>query len=82
METFWEHRKAEAIKTQLRRAINLARTNPDYQMKHPNECRDNPSHKILTQCHPEAKKRIIQEMTKKHHNAEMPTVERPKRLNR
>ncbi len=82
MTSFWEHRKKVAIDTQLRRAIHLARCNIDYQVKHPNECRDNPEHKLLKKCHPEAEKRIRKDMEKLQARAEMPTVERPKRLNR
>ncbi len=50
--------------TEKRRSIHLARTNIDYQIKYPNEVRNNPEKKILLQCHPEAASRI-------HHECEV-----------
>ncbi len=52
----WPKQCEKALKKKLQRAISLARTNPDYRIKHPNECRDNPECKVLSECHPEAKK--------------------------
>ncbi len=80
--SFWEKQKVKALKHQLQRAIHLARCNPDYQIDHPNECRNNPDHKILKECHPEAKKRIEKLVMKKQHFSEVPNVERPHRYNR
>ncbi len=65
MTSFWE--KQKALAKQLDRAIHLARTNIDYQVAHPNECRDNPDHKILAKCHPEAEKRITKKVLKIQH---------------
>ncbi len=82
VETFWQKRRRVAIDTQFRRAINLARCNPDYIRRYPQEHKQNPECKILKECHPEAKKRIEKEMLIKQHSHEMPQVDRPKRLNR
>ncbi len=78
----WPKVTNRALLHQLQRAIDLARCNPDYQIKYPNECRNNPDHKVLHDCHPEAKKRICDEHEKIIKLAAVPDVERPKRLNR
>ncbi len=78
----WKKACSRALQKKLERAIHLARTNPDYQIKYPNECRDNPSKKILSCCHPEAKLRILEEHEKILTLAVVPVVDRPKRLNR
>ncbi len=82
MESFWVRRKRIAIETQYERAINAARCNPDYQRKYPQEHKSNPECKILKACHPDAKKRIEKEMLIKQRSSVIPTVERPKRMNR
>ncbi len=78
----WPKQIQKALEKKKYRAIHLARTNPDYQLKHPNECRDNPDRKVLTCCHPEAEKRILEEHEKMLRLAVVPSVERPKRMNR
>ncbi len=78
----WAKQCEKALQHKETRAIHLARTNPDYQMKYPNECRDNPEKKVLTCCHPEATKRILEEHEKILRLSIVPDVERPKRLNR
>ncbi len=78
----WHHCCKRALEHKLTRAIHLARTNIDYQTKYPNETRDNPEKKVLNHCHIEAKKRIIIEYEKILTNAQIPLVDRPKRLNR
>ncbi len=78
----WEKQCEKAYQHQLERAIHLARTNPDYQIKYPNECRENPERKLLKCCHPEAQKRILEKHEKILALAIVPIVDRPKRLNR
>ncbi len=78
----WPKAIHRALEKKKHRAIHLARTNPDYKIAHPNECRDNPENKILLCCHPEAEKRITEEHIKMIKLSVVPTVERPKRLNR
>jgi len=78
----WHKATHRALEKQLYRAIHLARTNIDYQIKYPNECRDNPTGKKLEHCHPEAQKRILKEHEKILMLAIVPDVDRPKRLNR
>ncbi len=78
----WPYCITRALQHKKYRAIHLARTNIDYQIQHPNETRDNPEKKVLTHCHKEAEKRIIEEHEKMIRLAIIPTVERPKRLNR
>ncbi len=76
----WPIQRQKALKHQFQRSIDLARTNIDYQVEFPNECRDNPDHKNT--CHPEAKKRLIKKHEKILANAVVPPVDRPTRLNR
>ncbi len=78
----WEICVKRALKHKLYRAIHLARTNPDYMIKYPNETRGNPDKKVLLHCHKEAEKRIIEEHEKMIKLSIVPIVERPKRLNR
>ncbi len=78
----WPHQLHNALLHQMQRSIDLARTNPDYKIKHPNECRDNPDCKVLKECHPEAKKRLLEEHEKIIRLASVPDVDRPQRLNR
>ncbi len=78
----WEKACKRALAKKQYRSIQLARTNPDYRMKYPNECRDNPECKVLTECHPEAQKRILEEHEKILQLAIVPPVDRPKRMNR
>ncbi len=56
--SFWDKQKKRILAKNLENSIHLARCNPDYQLLHPNECRENPEHHVLSQCHPEAHKRI------------------------
>ncbi len=72
----WEKARNRALAHMLYRAIHLARTNPDYRIQHPNECRDNPECKVLQHCHPEAEKRIHKEHEKILALAVVPSVER------
>ncbi len=60
----------------------MSRTNPDYRLKFPAEVAKNPTRKVLLDASPEAKKRILHEHEVRVRNNIMPTVERPKRLNR
>ncbi len=78
----WHKATERAIQHQYYRAIHLARTNPDYQVDFPNECRDNPEKKVLNHCHIEAKKRLDHRHEQILRNAMVPVVERPERLNR
>ncbi len=76
----WKKACDRALKKQYYRSIQLARTNSDYQVKYPNECRDNPDGKNI--CHPEAKKRLLEAHEKILRLSIVPSVERPKRMNR
>ncbi len=78
----WPDQITKALQKKLQRAISLARTNQDYKLLHPNECRDNPQHKILDHCHPEAEKRIIKEQEIKLRKSIVPTPKRPARFNK
>ncbi len=78
----WKKATTRALQHQLTRAIHLARCNPDYQIKYPNECRDNPESKILAECHVDAQKRIIDSHEKILKNSVVPVVDRPKRFSK
>ncbi len=78
----WEKMQHRAYQKKLYRAIHEARTNPDYQLAHPSECRTNPESKVLSHCHPEAEKRIKRQHSITIRKATVPTVIRPPRLNR
>ncbi len=78
----WKKATARALQKQYYRSIQLARTNITYQLEHPNECRDNPDHKLLDHCHPEAQKRILEKHEKILSQSVVPVVDRPVRLNR
>ncbi len=43
----WKMAKNRALVKQLQRAISLATCNPDYAIKYPHECRDNPDNKLF-----------------------------------
>ncbi len=78
----WKLATARALKHQYQRAIDEARTNITYQVKYPNETRENPDHKVLHHCHAEAKKRLLENHEKILMSSTVPSVERPKRVNR
>ncbi len=78
----WEKATKRALEKKLYRAIHLARTNLDYQITYPSECRENSEKKILSCCHPEAKKRITHDHLKILQLSVVPAVDRPKRMNR
>ncbi len=78
----WEHSIERALEKQLYRSIHLCRTNPDYRLKYPAEFKENPSGKLLTVPTASARKRILHEHEVRIRNNIVPTVERPKRLNR
>ncbi len=78
----WKKAVDRQLEKTLHRAIHLARTNPDYKTLHPNECRDNPSNKILPHCHKEAEIRILKEHASRVKSNTVPAVERPARVNR
>ncbi len=78
----WKKAQDRALEKQKQRSIQLATCNPDYQIEHPSECRANPEHKLLHQCHPEAEKRIIEKHLKTLRKAIVPSVQRPMRPNR
>ncbi len=82
LETFWQRQCRKSLEKQLYRAIHLARTNIDYQLEYPSEVRANPEGKVLLECHPEAKKRIMEKHEKCLKLAIVPSVKRPERLNR
>ncbi len=78
----WKKATDRALKHQLERAIHLARCNIDYQVKYPNECRQNAENRVLFECHVEAHKRILECHEKILKNSLVPTVDRPKRLSK
>ncbi len=78
----WKKATDRALKHQYTRAIHLARCNPDYQIKYPSECRENPESLVLPECHVEASKRILHDHEKILKNSLVPTVDRPKRLSK
>ncbi len=79
---FWKKQRDKAIAHRLIRSIHLQRGNLDYQIKYPNESADNPNNVIKTSPHPEAKIRITKEFATMMKRANVPSVIRPKRLNR
>ncbi len=85
MTSFWEQAKLKYLEHCKYRAIHLARCNPDYYINHTQEHKDQLSqsekHCFNHHC-PEADKRITKEVEVKQRYALVPTVERPKRLNR
>ncbi len=78
----WIKHQKKSLDKALYRSIHLARCNPDYQLKFPSECRDNPSRHVLHKCHPEAEKRIMHDHSVRLHMVTPPIVKRPERLNR
>ncbi len=78
----WKMATERALQKKYTRDISLKTCNPDHQIEFPHECRDNPEHKLLKECHPEAKKRILEKFRKHLIQQTVPVVERPKRLNR
>ncbi len=78
----WHLHQEKALQKKLYRAIHLARTNADYQLKYSSECRGNPERNVLHDCHPEAQKRIEHDHGIRVQMTTPPTVDRPKRLNR
>ncbi len=78
----WKMATERALQKKLYRAIQLARNNPDYQLKYPQEHKQNPEGKVLSHCHKDAEIRITKEHITTLRNSQVPSVERPKRLNR
>jgi len=78
----WKMATERALQKKLYRAIQLARTNPDYQLKYPQEHKQNPNQKVLDHCHKDAEIRITKEHITILRNSQVPPVDRPKRLNR
>ncbi len=78
----WPWAQDRAERKQEYRSIHLARCNSDYQIEHPEEVRCNPESKILSCCHPEAKKRIHKKHLQILQKATVPTTEKPPRMNR
>ncbi len=95
MTLFWKKAKHRALLHQLERSKHL-RTNITYKIKYPNECRncdvdyqigtkknkDGKLRPVYIKVNPEAAKRITEEVQKLQAAATVPTVERPKRINR
>ncbi len=81
-KTFWEKQITKAQVIVCSRTIHQSRTNPDYIMKHPAECRGNPEKKILSHPHPEAKKRVLHELKLKTSNSFMPATQHFARMNK
>ncbi len=75
--TFWHIYEHKHLEKMLYRSIHL-RNNLDYQIKHPNECKNIEAGKL----HPEAKLRITIEHKHQLERSQVPNTERPVRLNR
>jgi len=80
--TFWHKYEHKHLEKMLYRAIHLARNNPDYRLKYPNEARDNPKQEIRKECHKEAAIRILADHKHQLERAQVPNTIRPQRLNR
>ncbi len=80
MTSFWEKHREKGLNKRLQRSIHQARTNIDYQIKHPNE--KPASGQIKKEPHADAKKRIQDQQIKILKNSNVPTIVRPKRINK
>ncbi len=80
--TFWHKYEHKHLEKMLYRAIHLARNNPNYRLKYPNEARDNPKQEVRKTCHKEAEIRILKEHTQCLDKAKVPVPVRPARFNR
>ncbi len=78
---FWAKQIHICEEKHLQKSIHQRRTNPDYKVAHPAECRGNSEGKGLT-VHPEAKIRILKELANKIKSVNPPPVNRPPRWNR
>ncbi len=79
--SFWAKQIHICESKKLVKSVHQRRTNPDYKIAHPAECRGNSEGKGL-QVHPEAKIRILKELATKIKSANPPKVDRPSRFNR
>ncbi len=77
---FWEKQVHICEEKMLIKSVHQARTNPDYKVKHPAECRDIPKGSLTV--HPEAKIRILKELANRIKSVTPPPVNRPNRYNR
>ncbi len=75
--TFWHLYEHKHLAKMLYRSIHL-RNNKDYQIRYPHECKNVKPGDI----HPEARIRIMLEHKHQLEKAQVPIVDRPKRLNR
>ncbi len=75
--TFWHKYEHKHLEKMLYRSIHL-RNNIDYQIRFPNECKNVQDGQV----HPEAKIRILKEHQHQLERSQVPTTERPVRLNR
>ncbi len=80
--TFWHKYEHKHLQKMLYRAIHLARNNPDYRLKYPNEARDNPKLEVRKTCHKEAEARILKDHMHMLEKAKVPTTATPARFNR
>ncbi len=78
----WKYSQKKALEKALYRNIHIARTSPDYKLKHAAEVRINPKGLILSLPHPEARKRIEHDYAVRIRNSFQPSVQRPARLNK
>ncbi len=79
--SFWAKQNTKALAKAKYRATRQSITNIDYQIKYPNECRNNPDNRKGV-CHPDAIKRITHEHEKRIQTVQVPKVIRPARTNR
>jgi len=78
LQSFWAKQVHICEEKHLFKSIIQARTNPDYKINHPAECKNLAGFTV----HPEAKVRILKELAKKIKSITPPPVIRPNRYNR
>lgn len=67
---FWEKQIHICEEKYLMKSVHQARTNPDYKIKHPAECKNIPKGSLTV--HPEAKVRILKELDTKRKAIQRP----------
>ncbi len=79
--SYWAKQIHICEEKQLIRSVHQRRCNPDYKIAHPAECRGHSEGTGLT-IHPEAKNRILKELSTKIKSANHPPVPHIPRFNR
>ncbi len=78
----WHRYQVKHLEKMLYREIQLARNNPDHELRYPAVHKANPDKKILKCCSPEREKEIKHIELVRRKLVIPPTVERPHRYNR